>query len=64
MVLHEAGHTQNRASHKKEVAVTSRDAPRSARSRGILLSEDVGGYENKRNKGIDRRRYVEERKVQ
>lgn len=63
MVPSEAGHVQSRASPDMGVAEISKEAPRSARSRGFLLSEDVGGYEKKRNKGIDRRRYVAERKV-
>ena len=45
------------------VAERSKDAPRSARPRGFLLSEDVEVYVNKRNKGIDRRLYVGESKI-
>ena len=63
MVLSEADHTQSRASPDMGVAERSKDAPRSKRPRGFLLSEDVEDYADKRNKGIDRRRYVVERNV-
>ena len=63
MVPSEAGHVQSRASPDMGVAETSKDAPRSARSRGFLLQERARIYAKKSNKGIDRRCYVVERKV-
>ena len=63
MVASEAGRTQSRVSPDMGVAERNKDAPRSARPRGFLLSEDVEDYASKRNKGIDRRRYVVERNV-
>lgn len=63
MVLSEAGRTQSRASPGMGVAERSRDAPRTERPRGFLLGEDKRVYANKRSKSIDRRDYVDKRKV-
>jgi len=45
------------------VAERSKEAPRSERSRGFVLREGEAVYAEKRNKGIDKRCYVVERKV-
>ena len=44
------------------VAERSKDAPRSARSRGFLLQERARIYAKKSNKGIDRGCYVGKRR--
>lgn len=63
MVPSEADHTQSRASPEMGVAERSKEAPRSKKPRGFLMGERKGGYARKRNKGIDRKRYVVERRV-
>ena len=62
MVASEAGRTQSRVSPDMGVAERNKDAPRSARLRGFLLSEDVEDYASKRNKGIDKKCYVGKRR--